>query len=319
VNPLSATYGALTYARNLLYDSGLLSARLQGPVISVGSISAGGAGKTPFVMLLGELLKQRGIGVDVLSRGYGRESKGVHVVDADGRARDFGDEPLLIAQHLSVPVVVGENRYQAGLLAEQTFGPQLHLLDDGFQHRALARDFDIVLLTEADTHDTLLPVGRLREPLASLGRADAVALVNSAALPRVQLKRGARVWRIRRRTCITKAAARPVVFCGIARPADFFLEVRRLGIDAAAELAFRDHHAYGAQDIERLITVACDNAANGFVTTEKDCINLGAHAAALVPLTYAKVQMELEAAEEAVAAILACASVPARLAAREKI
>lgn len=124
MNPLSLAYGAVTYLRNMVYDTGFFSAELRGPVISVGSISAGGAGKTPLVLLLGELLKQRKIPFDVLSRGYGRKSKGVLPVDPVGSAAEFGDEPLLIARRLGVPVVVGENRYHAGLLAEQKFGPQ---------------------------------------------------------------------------------------------------------------------------------------------------------------------------------------------------
>ena len=116
-------------------------------MISVGNVSVGGSGKTPFVLLLGQMLKARGVNFDVLSRGYGRSTRGVALVDARGSPRDFGDEPLLLARHLGVPVVVGENRYQAGLLAEKKFGSQFHLLDDGFQHRGLARQFDIVLIT----------------------------------------------------------------------------------------------------------------------------------------------------------------------------
>ena len=152
--------------RNRLYDSGTLRThKLQGPVVSIGSISAGGAGKTPFLIMLGELLKQRGIAFDVLSRGYGRKTKGVRLVDPQGSPQEFGDEPLLIARKLGVPVIVGEDRYAAGQLAEAKFGPQVHLLDDGFQHRRLARDFDIVLVTRRELRDTLLPSGRLREPL----------------------------------------------------------------------------------------------------------------------------------------------------------
>src|ERR687883_521913 len=106
---LATAFGAGVHLRNRLYDSGTLKAnRLQGPVISIGNLSIGGAGKTPFIMLLTELLQQRGIAYDVLTRGYGRQSKGVHVVDPAGAARDFGDEPLLIARKLKVPVVIGE-------------------------------------------------------------------------------------------------------------------------------------------------------------------------------------------------------------------
>src|SRR2546421_1123612 len=174
-------YGAVSGARNLIYDTGWFTARLKGPVVSVGNISVGGTGKTPFIIYLGELLKQRGIKFDVLSRGYGRASKGVRVVDAAGSAGEYGDEPLLIARKLDVPVIVGESRYHAGLRAEQRFGPHLHLLDDGFQHRQLHRDLDIVLLGEGDLEDKLLPVGRLREPVSALERTDTVIAADGAA------------------------------------------------------------------------------------------------------------------------------------------
>src|SRR5580700_5922137 len=160
VTPLSFLYGAVIGGRNALYERRILRSRaLLGPVVSVGNISAGGAGKTPFVILLGELLKARGIRFDVLSRGYGRGSRGVLMVDPGGLAPEFGDEPLLIARKLQVPVIVGEDRHEAGRFAESRFGPEIHLLDDGFQHRRLARDFDIVLVTPEETRDRLLPSG----------------------------------------------------------------------------------------------------------------------------------------------------------------
>src|SRR5438309_11718139 len=148
MNPLASIFAAGVHLRNALYDRGRLpQRRLQGPTISVGNLSVGGSGKTPFVLLLGELLKQRGIKFDILSRGYGRRSRGVLLVDPSGSAREFGDEPLLMARRLNVPVIIGEDRCEAGCFAEEKFGPQLHLLDDAFQHRSLAREFDIVLVT----------------------------------------------------------------------------------------------------------------------------------------------------------------------------
>ena len=176
MNPLAAIYRGVTAARNSLFDRGVLrSRRLNRPVVSVGNLSAGGAGKTPFVIALGELLQARGVPFDVLSRGYGRKTRGALIVDPDGSPADFGDEPLLIARRLRVPVIVGESRYEAGKLAEEKFETQLHILDDGFQHRSVARDFDIVLMTAHDFEDRLIPAGRLREPLSALARADAVA------------------------------------------------------------------------------------------------------------------------------------------------
>ena len=298
-NPLSFLYGSVIRARNAAYDRRWLPAlSLQGPVISVGNVSSGGSGKTPFVILLGELLQARAIRFDVLSRGYGRASRGVRLVDPGGLPRDFGDEPLLLARRLQAPVVVGEDRYQAGRFAESRFGAQLHLLDDGFQHRALARDFDIVLVTPEDARDRLLPVGRLREPLSSLHRADAVVLASGASPDAFPLS-GKNVWRLRRGILPQSIPPRPVVFCGIARPQNFLLQLRAAGVDPVAEAFFRDHHAYTEKDIRDLLQLRQHSEAGGFVTTEKDAVNLGGYLAALEPLTVVPVKMDLADAANA--------------------
>ena len=304
MNPLSAIYGGVVSARNALYDRELLRARrLQGSVVSVGNLSAGGSGKTPFVVLLGELLKARGIKFDVLSRGYGRRSKGVLLVDPAGLPQDFGDEPLLIARKLRVPVIVGEDRYEAGRFAESKFGPHLHLLDDGFQHRALARDFDIVLVTPQDAEDRLLPTGRLREPLRSLRRADAVVLASGASAESFPLE-GKIVWRVRRGIAPGNVPPRPVVFCGIARPQNFVLQLRTANIDPVAEAFYRDHHAYNEKDIRELLDLKQRSEAGGFVTTEKDAVNLGGYLSALTPLAVVPVKMELTDAANALDTML---------------
>lgn len=304
MNPLSTIYGGIVRARNALYDRRLVRVRrLQGPVISVGNISAGGSGKTPFVLLLGELLKSRGVKFDVLSRGYGRTSRGVLIVDPAGLPQQFGDEPLLIARKLQVPVIVGESRYDAGKFAESEFGPQLHLLDDGFQHRALARDFDIVLVTPQDAKDRMLPAGRLREPLRSLQRADAVVLSAGASPDDFPLEEKS-VWRVRRGIAPKNAPPRPVVFCGIARPQSFVLQLRAANIDPVAEAFYRDHHAYTEKDVRELLDLKQHSDAGGFVTTEKDAVNLGPYLSALEPLSVVPVRMELADAANAVDTIL---------------
>jgi tetraacyldisaccharide 4'-kinase len=301
----SGIFAAGVAARNALYDRGTLAARrLSAPVISVGSLSVGGAGKTPFVILLGELLAKRGIRFDVLTRGYGRSTSGIAIVDPQGSARQFGDEPLLIARKLGVPVIVGEDRYRAGVLAEKQFRSQLHLLDDGFQHRRLARDFDIVLVTPDDARDRLLPAGRLREPLSSLRRADAVALISGAdtkAFPVV----GKAVWRVRRGITPHNVPSRPVAFCGIARPQNFFLQLRKADVEPAAEAAFRDHHPYTQRDVRELLELRARSEADGFVTTEKDAVNLGSLATALEPMSVVPVRMTLEDAGPALDQMLA--------------
>jgi tetraacyldisaccharide 4'-kinase len=294
VKPLSILYGAAVGARNRLYDGRILPAkRLRGPVVSVGNLSVGGSGKTPFVLLLGELLVARGVRFDVLSRGYGRTSRGVLRVDPGGPPTVFGDEPLLIARRLEVPVILGEDRYQAGRFAEEKFGPHLHLLDDGFQHRALARDFDVVLVTPEDARDHLLPSGRLREPLTSLQRGDAVVLSSGAVADAFPLE-GKFVWRVRRGIIVpANVPPHPVAFCGIARPKNFMLQLRTAGIEPAAEAVYRDHHAYTESDIRDLQSLRNKSEAGGFVTTEKDAINLGAFFSALQPLAVVPVKMEL--------------------------
>src|SRR5580704_13629626 len=317
MNFLSSIFGVGVRGRNALYDCGIARARkLQGPVVSIGNLSVGGSGKTPFVLVLGELLTARGVKFDILSRGYGRRTRGVARVDPGGLPRDFGDEPLLLTRRLSLPVIVGEDRYEAGRFAEKSFGPQLHLLDDGFQHRALARDFDIVLVTPEDARDCLLPAGRLRESVASLSRADAVVLASGASPQSFPLN-GKLLWRVRRGISVTNVPARPVVFCGIARPQNFLLQLRTAGVEPVAQALFRDHHAYTERDIHDLLKLRQQSEAEGFVTTEKDAINLGEYLDALQPLAVVPVRMELVDAANAVDTMLRMIS--ERTSRREKI
>ena len=314
---LSHVFGTGVRARNALYARSILSIRrLEGAVISIGNLSVGGSGKTPFTIALGELLKARNIKFDVLSRGYGRRTKGVLDVDPHGTSQDFGDEPLLIARKLKIPVVVGEDRFQAGLAAEKKYGVTFHLLDDGFQHRALHRDYDIVLVTPDDSRDHLLPAGRLREPLSGLNRADAIALMNGAAKESFPLE-GKSVWQVRRGIELTSIPSRPVAFCGIARPQNFFAQLRTAGVELAAEAIYRDHHAYEEKDIQELLEVHKQAEANGFLTTEKDLINLDQYRSALEPLAVVPVKMKILDAANVVDTMLSV--IEERRRGREKI
>jgi tetraacyldisaccharide 4'-kinase len=304
VSPLSAIYGTVMAVRNRLYDNSLLHAReLAGPVVSVGNLSVGGSGKTPFVILLGELLKNRGVPFDVLSRGYGRKTQGPLAVLPNGSPLDFGDEPLLMAQRLQRPVFVGESRHEAGIFAENKFGPQMHLLDDGFQHRSLARDFDIVLVAPEDADDRVMPQGRLREPLDSLRRADAVVVPESmqndevAALSKT-------IWRVRRSVTVLDPPESAVAFCGIARPQRFFDDLRSVGIRVVEQKTYRDHHKYSPADVKDLLSLRDQCGAAGFITTEKDAINLRGMAAELDKLAVARVSMEIVDPADALDTIL---------------
>jgi len=294
MNPVYALFGAGVALRNALYDRGVFKVhKLARPVVSIGNISVDGSGKTPFVIALGELLKQRGIAFDVLSRGYGRSSIDIAVVDPAGLPGQFGDEPLLIARKLRVPVIVGADRYQAGLLAEKQFSSKLHLLDDGFQHRRLHRDFDIVLLPAEDQRGTLLPMGRLREPLSALKRTDAVVLTDTAEPPSFPPFHAKSVWRAHRQVEIA-TDGRMIAFCGIARPQQFFGALKAAHQEIAGTIAFRDHHRYVQRDVDRLLALKKQTGAVGFVTTEKDAMNLGTLSTQLQPLRTATLRIELE-------------------------
>ncbi len=173
--PLVPLYAAGLALREMRLEHGWEPVRrLQHPVISIGNLSTGGSGKTPLTITLAKLLAARGLHVDVLSRGYGRRSAVPLRVDPKGSADQFGDEPLLIAREAAAPVYVAAERYDAGRLAEDEFTrqggelaagqvPLVHILDDGFQHRQLVRDVDILLLSRDDWQDHLLPAGNLRE------------------------------------------------------------------------------------------------------------------------------------------------------------
>jgi tetraacyldisaccharide 4'-kinase len=262
--------------------------RLRFPVVSIGNLSTGGAGKTPLTIALSEALTRRGFHVDVLSRGYGREQQLPIRVALAGTAEEFGDEPLLIAREADVPVYVGNQRYDAGLLAEgdatavSVLGhkpkPHIHLLDDGFQHRRLHRQVDIVLLDRHDWRDWLLPAGNLREPPAALRRASMIAI--PADDPELEDSLTAwgwegTVWRLTRKMEIPVVDGPVAAFCGIARPLQFFEGLEAAGLELAARKAFPDHYAYTARDLERLATQASAAGAVALVTTAKDRVRLG--------------------------------------------
>lgn len=296
MNPLSAVFGAGVAIRNAFYDRRVFQVKkLARPVVSIGNISVGGSGKTPFVIALGQLLTERGIAFDVLSRGYGRSSTAIAVVDPNGSAAQFGDEPLLIARKLQAPVIVGADRYQAGLLAEQKFDSKLHLLDDGFQHRRLHRDFDIVLLPAEDQAGFLLPTGRLREPITSLNRADAIVLPDS---PELKLQ-GKNIWRANRQIDLPVIKGKVIAFSGIARPRQFLEGLKSSKLEIAGTLTFPDHHRYQQRDIDRLLALKIQTKTDTFITTEKDLINLATLSAQLSSLVIARLRVELETPQQA--------------------
>jgi tetraacyldisaccharide 4'-kinase len=291
--PFTLPYAIATHLKNCAYDRHWLQPqKLSWPVISVGNLSVGGTGKTPLVLLLADRLSQRGWIVDVLSRGYGRSSNNVARVDPAGASEEFGDEPLLMARH-GLSVYVGANRYDPGQLAEQEAesaslpSRRLHILDDGFQHRKLAREVDIVLLQRVDLEGQLLPAGRLRESLGGLRRADIFILrAEDADLSErvmqlmgrhVQNADWAKVWIVERKTLLSSSpdsVPAALAFCAIGDATGFFNGLRQAGVALQSTIAFRDHHIYNLNDIEDLQAAARRCRAKCFVTTEKDSMRL---------------------------------------------
>ena len=287
--PLTPIYTAVVRWKRVQYTKGRRTPqRLAQAVISVGSVSAGGAGKTPFVLMLADVLGRREYAVRILTRGYRRESREVERVDPEGDARRFGDEPMLLARRSRAPVYVGADRYAAGLLAEKepARGLVIHLLDDGFQHRRLARELDIVLLTQRDVEGELLPAGDLREPLSALSEADVIVVreEESEALHAFLISRvwsrgeAPPIWLIRRSLEFGVGGGslpkRLVAFCGIARPEGFTRMLEERGVRPTGVVTFRDHHRYVEEDVTRLIAEARRIGADGLVTTEKDAVKL---------------------------------------------
>jgi tetraacyldisaccharide 4'-kinase len=308
--PLELLYSAALRLKNQRYDKGSAE-HLAWPVVSVGNLSMGGAGKTPVVIRLAQLLTQAGWHVDVLSRGYGRSGNKLERIHpespnpAGDPAARVGDEPLLIAQSARVPVYVGASRFAAGKYAESELADgfrHVHLLDDGFQHRQLARSVDIVVVHRDDLRDRLIPAGRLREPLASLRRADAVVVraEDRAILEKLgpALRTGTAVWTMHRRLIPPEGVHRAVAFCAIARPQEFFTALASVGLQLEARFSFRDHHRYTEKDMDRIAQAGKQLGCDAFVTTEKDAVKLspGLHArlAKVAPMHAVRLAVEFE-------------------------
>ena len=310
--------------RAQLYRSGLFRQRsLQARVLSVGNISWGGTGKTPFTIWLAGRLQAAGIRVSLLTRGYRRTSQQPVQIIPPGAspqdARDLGDEVQLYLRHLSLPIGVSASRYEAGRLLEERFPVDLHLLDDGFQHLALKRTLDLVLLDAENPWGARPGFSRLlREGATALGRADGILLTRcelaaSGTDNRSHLENlKATVQRLNPRAqCFilrTKLihfvdargedqvpladffSRRPLAFCGLGNPRSFFLMLEMAGIETAGRKTFPDHYRYSDGDLELLRKLVEENRADCLLTTEKDIVNLPELLAFRIPLYWAAIE-----------------------------
>ncbi len=281
---MSRVFRSIVNARDRLYTSGYLRThRLHHPVISVGNLTTGGTGKTPLVIALAGEFRDLGYRPVVLSRGYRRSSRGMVVVSRGAGPtlgwEESGDEPYMIALRLpGVAVVVGKDRYEAGLLAERERLGNLFILDDGFQHRRLAREVDIVTIDAEEwaNGEKLLPRGRWREPKSSLERAHVACVRTSDGVPVPELP--IQTFRVHTLNQGLFLSGKPVsveslphepvaAFAGIARPDDFFEMLEGMGIELSQKKSFPDHHAYRPPDL-------ADLGKGIRITTEKDAVRL---------------------------------------------
>ena len=295
LNVLSSVYGAAaTWRRRWYARDPARQHRLAKPVVSIGNLRVGGTGKTPVVAHLCELLAAGGERPAILTRGYARthQRQGVTVVSNGARIvadlGSAGDEPLMLARALpSVPVLVGNDRFECGQVAERDLDVTVHVLDDGFQHLSLARDVDLLLIDSGDLADRVLPAGRLREPLANAAAAHAllVATNDSGAVePTAQMLGASAAFHVQRALHSPRPIGSPaqahhagdrlLAFAGIARPERFFSDLTASGRHPAETIAFADHHPYTQDDVDRIAARARAAGATFAMTTEKDAVRL---------------------------------------------
>lgn len=296
LSPLALIYSCIQFIRGNLYAKRILTAKsLPRPVISVGNITVGGTGKTPATALIARLLIGRGMKVAVLSRGYGGSMEGETAIVADGRticldAGRCGDEPYLLAATVpGLMVVMGADRYRAGMLAMERLSPDVFLLDDGFQHLRLRRDLDILLVdcVRPFGNGRTLPAGLLREPLSAVQRADLVMYTRCpqghSPAPMAGKPTCSARHRLGDAVPLSGGAAvsfdslwdrKVLAFAGIGEPGSFFEELRALGLDVVHTVQLPDHAAYTPSQLARLTAAFRACGADCAVTTEKDGVKL---------------------------------------------
>jgi tetraacyldisaccharide 4'-kinase len=303
--------------------------RLDATVIGIGNITLGGTGKTPMVAYIARYIKSEEHSVAILTRGYGRKSSGMLKLNTprefstndqpDKSYSEFGDEPLMLARALpDIPIVINKDRFDGGRWAIDTLGAEALVLDDAYQHLALARDLNILLIDATDPFGgfEMVPFGRLREPLYGIKRADLV-IITRADKPFDQAQTNA----IIKHFCGNKV---PVMYayssitslrhietsenyetdqftgwnaallCGIGNPHAFADDILQLGINIVSENFFPDHHAFTQQDLDRVTQAAQEAGADLIVTTEKDAVRLEGMKHGVVPVYAAQLEIQSE-------------------------
>ncbi len=298
---LSFPYGLAAGTKNYLYNHHYYTpTRLPARVISIGNLSVGGTGKTPLTLMLARYYKTLGVPAAILSRGYKGDMERGFAVVSDGNEvfhgpEQVGDEPYLMAVSSGVPVLVGRNRSMTGAVAVSRFGARVLLLDDGFQHRRVARDVDIVLVDGRNRlcREQLLPAGPLRESVGALRRAHAVVLTRyrdsetgrenirylGRRFPGLPLffadhRPDSVIVNGKEEPSSLLQGRRVVAFSGLAANTTFLRTVEGLGGSVVRFVEFDDHHRYSREDADGLVSAARKEDAEVLITTEKDGVKL---------------------------------------------
>ncbi|NQW29629.1 MAG: tetraacyldisaccharide 4'-kinase [Ignavibacteria bacterium] len=298
---LSKIYGRFVANRNTEFDNGMRkSIKVTAPVISVGNIVTGGTGKTPMVQFIVRQLQLAGYSPAVILRGYRRNSRGLRVVH-DGSevvcsVAESGDEAMLHAISLNVPVIVCNHKVDAAVFAAGQINADVIIADDAFQHRALHRDADIVLVNHATYTDALIPKGHLREPVAALLRANVIVNTDTDIIFNYtwhHLGKSERTGVDLRDTTsngsnnqnddiwgeqVGKPLTKVIVVSAIANPLRFVNSVREQEVAVADAMLLPDHAKFTSAVVAKMIQVAKENSAE-IVTTAKDAVKLIEHVA----------------------------------------
>jgi len=310
----SLPYSAAIRVRNFLYDKKVLKSRhAQAVVISIGNITAGGTGKTPLVIWLYNFLRGKNINPAILTRGYKTGTRNIQT-----------DEPALLAANCpDAKIIVNPDRLMGAKTAVNTFGSKLLILDDGFQHRRLGRDLDIITIdaTEPFGYGKILPAGLLREPLSCLKRADAVVITHCENIADEKIEKIENTIRkIKHDITIARSIHQPTsihykdgskqpaeklqnkkvyAFCGIANPESFVRLIESLGAKLTGTRFFNDHHLYSSSDLDQIYKTAESLNSEIILTTEKNWTKIaGLEMTARLPLAYIKIQIQFTSAIE---------------------
>ena len=322
--PISIVYRFLIFIRNQLFTNNLLNKKLLPcKVISVGNISVGGSGKTPMVEYLSRHFQKKGNNVGIISRGYKRKSKETLIV-TDGKTKPdswekFGDEPYFLAHNLNnIPIIVSQSKYKAGMLLVNNFNTEIIILDDGFQHRSLHRDLDIVLINSKEKYENhkLLPIGQLREPFYNINRSDLIIFTksnlykpNTYLINKIEKMKLSYIFSkiIYDDNMITISGEKIktniingeniYIISALGDSKGFEKTIKKTGAIIKGHKKFPDHHSYNTKDIQKVKKSAIESNAKFLITTEKDLVKIKNYNGE-IPLCALKIRFIVEQKKE---------------------